>query len=127
MSTPGTSVRAGPPADAPDPLTELRLSYAESLPTRLRALDRAIRAWRRAPEDSAALEKAEKLAHRLRGTTGSYGFADVSAAMGAVEDALRGARDRHETSASAIEPALGAARTFAAEAIARLKHKGVTA
>jgi HPt (histidine-containing phosphotransfer) domain-containing protein len=39
--------------------------------------------------DRQALEDAAREAHKLHGTAGSYGFADVSVALGEVEVALK--------------------------------------
>jgi hypothetical protein len=71
-----------------DALTALRVDYALALPGRVRRLATALRAWRRAPGTFALLERARALAHRLRGTAGSYGFAAVGQAAGRIEIAL---------------------------------------
>jgi HPt (histidine-containing phosphotransfer) domain-containing protein len=103
-----------------DPLAALKLSYAESLPSRLRTLDHAVRAWKRDPRDAARRERARNLAHRLHGTTGCYGLAAVSAVMGTLERALRSDDGKMIDS---IEPALGDARARVDEAVAALRRE----
>lgn len=61
-------------------IEELRRAYRAALPPKIDALVTAIES-----EDRAG---ASALAHRLRGTSGSYGLATVSAHAGALEDAL---------------------------------------
>lgn len=61
-------------------IEELRSAYRAGLPQKIDALGAAI-----ADEDRDA---ARALAHRLRGTSGSYGLPAVSAIAGAIEDAL---------------------------------------
>jgi hypothetical protein len=73
-------------------LASLRLGYVRSLPGHLLCLRAAVRAWSRAPADGALLARAESLAHRLRGTSGSYGLQAFSTKVGAVEEELRRAR-----------------------------------
>jgi HPt (histidine-containing phosphotransfer) domain-containing protein len=73
---------------ARDALAALRVEYARRLPARVRKVARALGAYRRAPGDAVLLERARSLAHRLRGTAGSYGFAAVGAAAGRVEDGI---------------------------------------
>ena len=67
----------------------LRRDYAASLPAKLdelaAALDEAERSG--AP---AALAQATSLAHRLAGTAGSYGLAEVSASASVLEEKLGG-------------------------------------
>ena len=61
-------------------LAELRRVYVASVPVKLDEIAEAM--TRRAPGDTRAL------AHRLRGTAGSYGLPALSAAVGAIEDRL---------------------------------------
>jgi HPt (histidine-containing phosphotransfer) domain-containing protein len=80
----------------------------------VRRVTRAFGALRRAPDDPRRLERARSLAHRLRGTAGSYGFAAVGAAAGRVEDAmLRTAWDE-------IDPALRDTLALAVAAVRAL-------
>ena len=105
-----------------DPLTALRRSYTRSVPIRLRTLASAIHAWRRAPHDAELLAHARTLAHRLRGTAGSYGLREVSAAVGTVEDWLRlaGEPGPDGKRSTEIPAGLRDAHAFATDAIARL-------
>ena len=61
-------------------IEELRRAYRAALPPKVDALAEAIER-----EDR---DVASALAHRLRGTSGSYGLEAVSALAGAIEDAL---------------------------------------
>jgi HPt (histidine-containing phosphotransfer) domain-containing protein len=94
-----------------DPLTALRVDYAERLPARVRRIARALRASRRAPGDAELRERARVLAHRLRGTAGSYGLPAVGAAAGRIEDALG------RSSWDEIEAALRDAEALAGSAV----------
>ncbi len=112
-------------AAAASDLAALHAAYARSLSKRLRDLAGAIRAWRRAPDDAREPERhrAETLAHRLRGTSGTYGLRSFSRAIGDVEGALR--RERIEGVASAqavaeIARSLRQARSLAREGRARV-------
>ena len=71
----------------------------------------ALRAARRAPRDARRVERARDLAHRMRGTAGSYGFAAFAGAVGRVEDALRRA------AWDEVEAALLDAEALAADAL----------
>jgi nitrogen-specific signal transduction histidine kinase/CheY-like chemotaxis protein len=79
-------------------LRGLRASYREKLPDQLSELTKRLRASREAG-DSEAFLQAREIAHRLAGTAGSYGFGDIGAALGEIEDALR------EVSAENVEDA----------------------
>jgi CheY-like chemotaxis protein len=114
------------PAPEPDPLAALHAGYARGLPRRLRRLAAALRAWRRAPEDARARlhEEARTLAHRLRGTASSYGYAEIGDATGRVEDALRRASgagtEAGDVAWDQIASALREAEALAGDAIRRL-------
>jgi chemotaxis protein histidine kinase CheA len=66
-------------------LAALRSAYAKTLPGLLEALGGAIRDWRASPEDPARRDEVRRLAHRLVGTSGSYGFTAVSDATRTIE------------------------------------------
>jgi HPt (histidine-containing phosphotransfer) domain-containing protein len=106
--------------DFADRYAALCRTYAERLPARLLALRAQIddaRA-RRAP---GALGEARDSAHKLHGTAGSYGFAEVTAAFGAVERAIDELVARGEAADpdwSAVDAALDACE----RAIARISE-----
>ena len=79
-------------------LRGLRASYREKLPDQLGELTERLRASRE-PGGSEAFFQAREIAHRLAGTAGSYGFGDIGAALGKIDDALR------EVSAEDVENA----------------------
>lgn len=88
MSSGGAVSSNGEDDDARDAgvdgeLAELQRAYRAELPAKIGALAAAVTA--RDANTAAAL------AHRLRGTAGAYGLSEVSAAAGAIEDALGGA------------------------------------
>lgn len=70
-------------------LAKLRSRYASTLVQRLDELTLALAKAESGGVDQLA--EAMGLAHKLHGTTGTYGFKAVSALMGEVEDALRAA------------------------------------
>jgi HPt (histidine-containing phosphotransfer) domain-containing protein len=68
-------------------IAALSAEYRSKLPEKYDELAAATaKAQQGSPE---ALEEALKLAHRLHGTAGAYGFAQVSAAAGRLEAELR--------------------------------------
>ncbi len=81
----GTEQDATPAAPELDALRE---SYAKRLPGRLVELDTALRTARAAGASEADARSAQRLAHTLKGTAGSYGFADVGAALETIDHAL---------------------------------------
>jgi HPt (histidine-containing phosphotransfer) domain-containing protein len=81
QSDPAVAARQLDKLVQPDPsfeaeLAALRAEYAAVLPARLEELEQALGALARSPEQRLV---AARLAHRLAGTAGSYGFAAVSA------------------------------------------------
>ncbi|OIP28784.1 MAG: hypothetical protein AUK47_28985 [Deltaproteobacteria bacterium CG2_30_63_29] len=68
---------------------ELGRQFGSRLPDRLAELTRAVAA---AKDDSSLLSEAMVLAHRLRGSAGSYGYAPVGLAVGLVEELFDRAR-----------------------------------
>jgi HPt (histidine-containing phosphotransfer) domain-containing protein len=67
---------------------ELRVEFAGKLPDRIEAVSRAIRAAGAAREDGELRDAARSVAHKLRGSAGSYGFPEISAAAGRIEEAF---------------------------------------
>lgn len=70
-------------------LEEIRREYAQGLQAKLAALERAIEALCPKPEDESLLNEVRRQAHSLRGTSGSYGFKEVSEAAGKIEQLVR--------------------------------------
>ena len=68
-----------------DDLDVLRKQFAARLPSKLSELDVVIA---RADSDADCVVDAIKLAHRLRGSAGSYGFPEIGETMGLVEELL---------------------------------------
>ena len=66
-------------------LAPLKREFGERLKERLAELEMAVD---RAKRDRDAFGQARALAHRLRGSAGSYGYGAVSASVGLVEDLL---------------------------------------
>jgi diguanylate cyclase (GGDEF)-like protein len=74
--------------DPSEALAVLRRDYGNQLPGRLKELTQSLELARKRNEDQFLLGQARVQAHKLRGTAGSYGFADVGEASGKIEDAL---------------------------------------
>ena len=76
-------------------LARLRDEYLPRLLGFLDDLGARLHEARRAPARDAreGLEAARELAHRLKGTSGSYGLSECSRALGRVESALEGVLD----------------------------------
>lgn len=68
-------------------LATLREAYRRALPDKLHALERALRLARDA-QTREALEQLYREAHRLFGSAGAYGLADLAASLGRMESAL---------------------------------------
>jgi HPt (histidine-containing phosphotransfer) domain-containing protein len=68
-----------------DLMVELRDAYAAELPGLIHALAALVE---EAAAEAQAIPPALRAAHRLRGTAGSYGFAEVGEVAGRIEDAL---------------------------------------
>jgi chemotaxis protein histidine kinase CheA len=81
-------------------LRRLRAEYRAELPARLEALEAKL-ARARMDGTADALRDARRLAHTLKGTSGSYGLDGVSKALEAAEEALdellSGAEDSAQT------------------------------
>ena len=92
-------------------LRALRASYREKLPGQLDQLTERLRAARE-PDGSAAIGQAREIAHRLAGTAGSYGFEDIGAALGNIDDTFReiSAEDVENARWSTIDAALAEIR-----------------
>lgn len=89
-------------------LAELKRVYIASLPGKLDEIAAAIA--------NRSLEQTCALAHRLRGTAGSYGIAPVGAAVGAIEDRVDAAAGAQSPMLwSELETLLAAARIAIAE------------
>lgn len=74
-----------------DALERLRSQWRAALPQKLAELDRALadaRDARTHSERCDAVERSKRLAHRLRGTAGTYGFERVGVVAAEVEDRL---------------------------------------
>jgi diguanylate cyclase (GGDEF)-like protein len=121
--------RATPPAprrpdlaQAEQALRALSADYARGLPAKGRELAEAVRNLRHDPADQPSRAAAQMLAHRMRGTAGSYGFFAVGEAAGTIEDALP------EALAPAASPeawsALGAALEAFEAAVAAVGQPG---
>ena len=70
----------------------LRVVFVRELPPKLDEVGAAIALARGG--DPAALRGAYQLAHRLFGSTGAYGLADVAEPLGAIEQLLYEATER---------------------------------
>jgi hypothetical protein len=105
-------------AEAPDEdlareLERLRRSYQGKLAEMLARLASHVREAQKVP-DGGELRAARELAHRLKGTSGSYGFDVCSVELGTIEDRLNLLADGVPSNAAAawleIEQALTRAR-----------------
>lgn len=83
-----TPARPEAPPASRDAIRELVVEYVKALPDRAQKIADAVSALRADPDNVKLREEASALAHRARGTAGSYGFRDVGEASGDVEDAL---------------------------------------
>lgn len=66
-------------------LRELQCKYRTELPDRIADVVRAARAISAASDKAGSLQMLATLAHKLAGTSGIFGFPEVSRAAGALE------------------------------------------
>jgi signal transduction histidine kinase/CheY-like chemotaxis protein len=76
-----------PSAELHEALRDLRASYRAKLPEQIEELVEQLRVARE-PDGMDALTRAQAIAHRLTGTSGSYGLEAVSATLAHVDTAL---------------------------------------
>ncbi len=97
----------GGPADpSAATLERLRLAYAARLEDKVAEIEAC---WRREPPDLIALERA---AHGLAGTSGTFGFGEISRRAALIEDLLGSARAAGRSPASsAVEAEIQALRS----------------
>jgi HPt (histidine-containing phosphotransfer) domain-containing protein len=92
----------------------LRRAYRGKLVEMIAHLGSLVREARRM-RGGGELQEARELAHRLKGTSGSYGFYECSAELAEVEERLEGLSDGASANATAawaeIEQALSRARS----------------
>jgi chemotaxis protein histidine kinase CheA len=86
-SSSGSGGRAPSPAVLAA-LKELQADYGKVLPRLVEKLAGEVREAKAAPGDAARLEALRGQAHKIRGTSGSYGFRGVSEAAARLEDAV---------------------------------------
>jgi len=71
-------------------LTQLSASFERDLPKLLRGVRDAVEQLRRTPQSAPVRGVAQRRAHQLAGTAGSFGFAKLGDACAQLEDALVG-------------------------------------
>jgi CheY-like chemotaxis protein len=76
-------------ADSDSELLTLQATFRRQLPDRLAELATAVHTARAAPTTPNALQTAYRLAHMLKGTSGSYGLEDFAAVMAHIEQKLK--------------------------------------
>jgi hypothetical protein len=89
-------------------LAALRVAYARTLPGLAIEIEQAVTAWL-ADSDGARAAEVRRLTHRLTGTSGSYGLAEVSEAARALE-ALTAGPPRPDEIRAALERTVTACR-----------------
>lgn len=67
--------------DLLDRLQALKANYAELLPDQLQEVKQALNFLRSNPQDEQSLLEAMRTVHSLRGTAGSFGFAELATPM----------------------------------------------
>lgn len=105
---PASAPAPAPPPAALDPLAaamaQIRQRFLAKVPEERAALAQARSAAALDPRREALVQ----LAHRLKGSAGTFGFDDVSAAAARLERALKTSPEAFETEASALDATLAA-------------------
>jgi CheY-like chemotaxis protein len=83
-------------AESHSQLADLRASYRSKLPELLGGLASAVRAARPADASEQSRREAWRLAHRIKGTAGSYGFEEVVESLAAIDALLEAMIERSE-------------------------------
>ncbi len=94
----GREHKAEPNEQLDEAMAGLRASYQRKLPEQIETLVETLRSARD-PAATQAREDARALAHRLAGTSGSYGLVRTGAALERVDSALREMIEQAEGSA----------------------------
>ena len=101
--------------DLDQKFADLRASYRRALPEHLERLAAAVETARAAPSPTA-LEGAFHAAHRLKGTSGSFGFVALATELETIEEILDRVRRARapltEEEAARISAALARARAL---------------
>jgi HPt (histidine-containing phosphotransfer) domain-containing protein len=101
-------------AELDEKLAALRDEYRRSLPEQLAALATLLAA----PASPETADAAWRLAHRLKGTSGSYGFRELATRLETIEESFERARRTH-TAATDDERSRAAAELERARAMLR--------
>lgn len=83
-------------------LEELRERYRAKFVRELDSLEQCVGEAERAGADRDRLEAIRALSHRLMGTSGSYGLAESSAALGRIEARIDAALDRPDAATPSL-------------------------
>lgn len=83
-------------------LQRLAEAFAKELPGRVSSLEDAVTKARAEGEHAEALLEARAVAHRMKGTAGTFGFAEVSAKASEIEATADGMLQ--EKTYSAVDP-----------------------
>ena len=78
-------------------LQAARKEYAAELPQAIKELAQNIRAAKESASDKDAFGQAVHIAHKLHGSAGSYGFANISEGAGKIENLLRSLENQDNT------------------------------
>jgi CheY-like chemotaxis protein/HPt (histidine-containing phosphotransfer) domain-containing protein len=92
----GNDRRAQPSGEFESQFADLRASYRSKLPKLLSGLASAVRAARAADASEPARREAWQLAHRIKGTAGSYGIEELAEPLAAIDALLEGLIERSE-------------------------------
>lgn len=83
-----------PVMTAPDPeLVAVQASFRQRLPARLETLAVALREAQTKGGSDETLQAAQRLAHMLKGTVGSYGFDELGTVLEGIEATLKAGRE----------------------------------
>jgi HPt (histidine-containing phosphotransfer) domain-containing protein len=84
-------------------MARFRQEFAAQLPARLDEARQLLAAWRDAPADDVRLRDLHRCVHKLAGTAGTFGQAQVSADARAIEDRLDALLARPDRDAAALD------------------------
>ncbi len=70
-------------------LDSVRRAYQKKLPGEIVKLEKVLKNAKRQPEDMETIKEAHRLAHTLHGTSGTLGFAEISAITEELEELLK--------------------------------------
>ena len=103
-------------------LASAKNDYAAQLPTLWRELSQDIAAWRKDINNTQLKTQAISDAHKLKGTGGSFGFAEIGQKAGQIEEALRTLSGCPDSERTGLWQQISTAESIGEKLVKNLSH-----